>query len=293
MRRVYIASSWKNVSHVRELARVLREEGHEVFDFTDAENRPDGLGNFVFNASKWAGKPLDEIDWKEFLGYDATVRAFHSDLAGLDWADTVVLLLPSGRSSHLEAGYAVGQGKTLCIHGDLPLGEFDAMYGFAGLAQCYRTCERAALLHRLRIPPKSCLKVTRVESMDFPSVALGKALSKEGYLLGDWGDRAGRPGEGADTISVMSEMLTRPRGLLLPVRHRVLARIHVNPPRYVQRNAVPTKQVKWTLEILAGNHEQRLSEIVGRVAEDFDVEEMVVHLKEKEVWESFMDDLGF
>jgi hypothetical protein len=142
MRRIYIASSWKNAAHVRGLAVDLRKRGHEVFDFTDLENRPDHLDKFVFGAAEWAkhsGKEPDEIDWKDFLTWEPTERAFASDKAGLDWADTVVLLLPSGRSSHLEAGYAVGAGKELYIYGDLPLGEFDAMYGFA--RQCFRLDE--------------------------------------------------------------------------------------------------------------------------------------------------------
>ena len=34
----------------------------------------------------------------------------------MEWADTCVLLLPSGRSAHLEAGYMKGRGKRLIIH---------------------------------------------------------------------------------------------------------------------------------------------------------------------------------
>jgi hypothetical protein len=33
----------------------------------------------------------------------------------MEWADTCVLLLPCGRSAHLEAGYFVGAGKELNI----------------------------------------------------------------------------------------------------------------------------------------------------------------------------------
>ena len=130
-RKIYIASSWKNAEGVRIIADYFRREGHQVFDFTDIENRPDGLDKFVFHASQWLGKSLSEIDWIEFLESPATERAFKSDRAGLDWADTVVLFIPSGRSSHLEAGYGVGKGKDLYIYGDLPKGEFDAMYKFA------------------------------------------------------------------------------------------------------------------------------------------------------------------
>jgi hypothetical protein len=33
----------------------------------------------------------------------------------MKWADAFVLLLPSGRSAHLEAGWAIGAGKPTCI----------------------------------------------------------------------------------------------------------------------------------------------------------------------------------
>ncbi len=134
MSKIYIASSWKNVRNVKLLASYLRSYGHEVFDFTDMENRPDGLDKFVFGAKEWAeysGKDPEQIHWIDFLTWEPTQRAFKSDKAGIDWAEILVLLLPSGRSSHLEAGYAVGCGKSLFIIGTLPTGEFDAMYGFA------------------------------------------------------------------------------------------------------------------------------------------------------------------
>ena len=153
MRRIYIASSWKNAKSVRALACWLRDKGnHEVFDFTDMDNRPDSLDKFVFGAREWAeysGKNPDEIEYKDFLTWEPTKRAFASDKAGLDWANTVILLLPSGRSSHLEAGYAVGCGKDLFIFGDLPIGEFDAMYLFA--KDCFWKSETRELLYALAV----------------------------------------------------------------------------------------------------------------------------------------------
>ena len=148
-RKIYMASSWKMCPSVRVIAEALRNDGHQVFDFTDADNRPDGLGHFVFNASDWAGKPLSEIDWLEFLQYEATHRAFQSDRGGLDWADTLILVLPCGRSAHMEAGYAVGKGKDVFIIGELPKGEFDVMHLFA--RGHYRREEINRLMDRLLV----------------------------------------------------------------------------------------------------------------------------------------------
>lgn len=153
MMKIYVASSWKNASIVRDLAHYLREKGHKVFDFTDPRTREHGLDHFVFNAESWTGKPLKTIDWLDFLKYSATERAFKSDKAGIDWADAVILIVPSGRSSHMEAGYAVGCGKKLYIWGDLPPGEYDTMYGFAN--GCFRAKEIESLVLELeKVSPK-------------------------------------------------------------------------------------------------------------------------------------------
>lgn len=131
MSRVYIASSWRNHEEVRTIANLLRVWGHEVFDFTDPDRRPEHFDKFSFNSTVFDASelgPREEVDWIEFLEAEQTKRAYNADKAGLDWADTVVLILPAGRSAHLEAGYAAGAGKRLVIFGELPRGEFDVMY---------------------------------------------------------------------------------------------------------------------------------------------------------------------
>lgn len=41
--------------------------------------------------------------------------AIASDMNAMKWADTFVLVLPCGRSAHLELGWACGQGKQTLI----------------------------------------------------------------------------------------------------------------------------------------------------------------------------------
>ena len=151
-RRVYIASSWKQASAVNTLAIFLEGNGMEVFAFTEGDKRPDGLDAFTFGPDTWEGPlPLKQTDWINFMDNAKTERAFRADKAGLDWADTVVLLLPCGRSAHLEAGYAVGQGKELYVWGDLPPGEYETMYGFAdGLYRFEQLDELIAKLKETR-----------------------------------------------------------------------------------------------------------------------------------------------
>jgi hypothetical protein len=123
-KRIYIASSWKNALEVRKLAKILESEGHQVYDFTDETK------HFSFNLNDVANR--NEIEYIKFLeDIPESRKAFDVDKAGLEWADTVIMLQPCGRSSHLELGYGVGKGKTGYIYGDLPLGEYDCMYHFA------------------------------------------------------------------------------------------------------------------------------------------------------------------
>ena len=126
--KVYIASSWKNALLVRALAMELRKLGHEVYDFTDPENFIDGVDGFAFDAIDVVGKPRNEIDWLEFSQTPEAQLSCDTDKAGLDWSEILILLLPCGRSAHLEAGIAFGQGKPVIIYGDLPPGEFECIY---------------------------------------------------------------------------------------------------------------------------------------------------------------------
>jgi nucleoside 2-deoxyribosyltransferase len=72
---------------------------------------------------------------QRFINALASATAFQGysqDKEALDWCDTCVLLLPCGRSAHLEAGYAIGQGKPTLIVLDEDKFEPELMYLLAG-----------------------------------------------------------------------------------------------------------------------------------------------------------------
>lgn len=122
--KIYIASSWKMEVACKELARFLRKNNHEVDLF--CEERPERT---AFSFDKIKG--CENLDGIEMLEQPLVQQAFKEDKKWLDWADVCLLVLPSGRSAHLEAGYAKGKGKKLWIVGHFPTGEYDVMYGFA------------------------------------------------------------------------------------------------------------------------------------------------------------------
>lgn len=130
--KIYLASSWKNANLVFSYALDLRRMGYKVDAFVDAS-----MGRYVFDWREIV-KNKDLLDAKIFLEDSRAQKAFKEDRKWLDWCDCLVLILPAGKSSHLEAGYIKGQGKILIIfapqaNGGLKLGEFDVMYGFADL----------------------------------------------------------------------------------------------------------------------------------------------------------------
>lgn len=110
-RRIYVASSWRNPDHPLVVAS-LRDQGHEVYDFRNPKPGDTGFA--------WSEIDPDWLGWKpeayrDLLAHPVAASGFASDFEAMEWADTFVLALPCGRSAHLEAGWAIGQGKPTAI----------------------------------------------------------------------------------------------------------------------------------------------------------------------------------
>jgi hypothetical protein len=112
MARIYVASSWRN-PYFPDVVERLRRAGHEVYDF---RNPPHGGAGF-----HWTDIDENAPDWTfdqyaEGLRHPLAERQFQADIDALTWADTCVLVLPSGRSAHTEAGYMAGSGKRVLVY---------------------------------------------------------------------------------------------------------------------------------------------------------------------------------
>ena len=66
------------------------------------------------------------LGFRQALDHPIARAGFSSDFMAMMWADTVILVLPSGRSSHLELGWAVGARKRTAVM--LAEGEPELMY---------------------------------------------------------------------------------------------------------------------------------------------------------------------
>jgi hypothetical protein len=110
-RKIYVASSWRNLTQP-QVVESLRGDGHQVYDFKNP--RP---GNCGFSWSSidpnWANWTPEE--YRAALDHPISKGGFASDFNAMKWADTFVLVLPCGRSAHLELGWACGQGKQTIV----------------------------------------------------------------------------------------------------------------------------------------------------------------------------------
>ena len=94
------------------VVRVLIKAGHEVYDFRNPNKKEPGFhwSDIDSDWEQWSSEKL--IDGLE---HPLATKGFMTDMEGLDWADAVVMVMPCGRSSHLELGYAVGNRKKTII----------------------------------------------------------------------------------------------------------------------------------------------------------------------------------
>lgn len=136
---IYLAASWKN-EHYPVVLNALRDAGYEVYDF-----RQEG------SAFSWQQIDPTYATWSIYqylqaLDDERSTQGFENDMNALANADTCVMVLQSGRSAHLELGWAAGAGKrtfVLCLD---PATEPELMY-----LMCTHICTSVAeLLRRLR-----------------------------------------------------------------------------------------------------------------------------------------------
>lgn len=125
IRSVYLIGSLRN-PEVPKVARELRGllPGVEVFDDWHA-----------------AGPHADD-HWRDYhkarghtfteaLQHRAALNTFRYDKANLDRCDAAVLVLPAGKSAHLELGYMAGRSKPTFILMPEADERWDVMYLFA------------------------------------------------------------------------------------------------------------------------------------------------------------------
>lgn len=120
---IYIIGSLRN-SEIPKIGAMLRHAGWDAFDDWHA-----------------AGPEADDCwqryengrgrNYREALAGWAAGHVFEFDLKHLNRCDAGLLVLPAGKSGHLEIGYMLGQGKRGYILLDGEPERYDVMYRFA------------------------------------------------------------------------------------------------------------------------------------------------------------------
>lgn len=123
--KFYVASSWRNTIQP-EIVALLRSLGHEVYDF---KNPRPGDNGFHWSEIDPNWKTWTPEQFKAGLDHPVAEAGFLSDMQALAECDVCVLVMPCGRSAHLEAGFAIGAGKpTVIILSETHVFEPELMY---------------------------------------------------------------------------------------------------------------------------------------------------------------------
>ena len=109
--RIYVASSWRNV-YQPEVVQVLRAEGFETYDFRHPAPGDEG---FHWSEIDPAWESWTPEQYRDALQRPLAQVGFAQDRLALQMADVTVLVLPCGRSAHLELGYAAGLGQHTAV----------------------------------------------------------------------------------------------------------------------------------------------------------------------------------
>lgn len=120
---IYVASSWRNPIQIAVVA-ALKASGLAAYDF---RNPAPGNNGFRWTDvdPEWTGvNGTDGVTTPEAylrsIEHPVAIDGYRADFEAMEKADTFVLVLPCGRSAHLELGWAVGAGKRTVILLDDP-----------------------------------------------------------------------------------------------------------------------------------------------------------------------------
>jgi len=109
--RIYVASSWRNRIVHASVCQLLSAD-YDVYDFTHPAPDQHGFAwsDIDHNWESWSPRAFAHA-----LRHPIAQEGFGFDMNALRAADACVLVLPCGRSAHLELGYAAGAGKRTIV----------------------------------------------------------------------------------------------------------------------------------------------------------------------------------
>ena len=118
--KYFISSKWRNRDKVLELTKKLRNRGKFVYCFFESKAN-------IYSTDMDPKKVMEEFEAIENWRNNKYIKAIFKDtVIKIKDSDILVMLLPAGSSTHIEAGIAYGLGKKCIVIGEKK--ETDSMY---------------------------------------------------------------------------------------------------------------------------------------------------------------------
>lgn len=112
---LYVASSWRNKT-LDAVFAVLTAAGIEHYNFKEPGAGRNGFAwQEVMPSFDYVWQQCPKDEYIAALEHPRAVEGFTSDFDAMKSADRFVLVLPCGKSAHLELGWAIGQGLPTAI----------------------------------------------------------------------------------------------------------------------------------------------------------------------------------
>lgn len=107
----FVSGRWRNRDNVLHLTREIRSRGYKVYCFLESSHAADK----VENDPEEQMRNIENLNWKS----DPYIKiAFENDMEAERNSDVFIMLLPVGKSCHIEAGVAFGLGKKCILIGE-------------------------------------------------------------------------------------------------------------------------------------------------------------------------------
>lgn len=133
--KVYVIGSLRNPV-VQDVANKLRTDGFEVFDDWSAVG-PEADDHWK-TYEQGRGR-----NFKQALCGKSCENTFNFDRRNIDAADIGVMVMPAGKSGHIELGYMAGKGKRTFVLLQEDSDRWDIMYKFfTGIVYDYKELVR-------------------------------------------------------------------------------------------------------------------------------------------------------
>lgn len=110
--KIYVASSWRN-KRQPWMVEILRELGHQVYDFRNPE---EGNNGFAWSDIDPEWENWTPEEYSKALNHPIAEKGYMFDFGAMNWADCCVMVLPCGRSANTEAGWMKGAGKKVFVY---------------------------------------------------------------------------------------------------------------------------------------------------------------------------------